>query len=787
MPTAPNDPLFQYQWFLENTGQQGGAIGSDINVLPVWADYTGKGVRVAIVDDGVQLVHPDLVANMDLADSWDTVTNTQGGGPGPGQNHGTAVAGLVGEVANNGIGGSGVAPDATLISYRMAFGQGFTYAQPITAFTRALAADADVVNNSWGADLAFLQNAANPALAPFYDAMNALGSQGRDGNGSIVVFANGNGGRPNYDSMLNNVLNSKYVIAVGAVENNGLQAVYSTPGANLLVAAPAGRSTDQANDRPGNGVLTTDRTSTDGYNTNPGTDGDYAYNFNGTSAASPVVSGVVALMLQANPDLGYRDVQQILAHSARFVDQGGSAWLTTGADGWNGGGALYSRLYGFGEVDAHAAVRLAEINPFLHDAPRNDSNAAHAATTYTGPPADFDGSVPAILRFTLPEGIELNHIDLSVTAAIPDVDETSMLLRSPSGTVLTLFNQPPNAGLQPWPGTFTLGTNAFWGEQSAGEWLLLAVAAQAGEGGTISGVKLDVYGNAPSAEKEFTYTDDFASIVTVDSWKGVPPDRLGLAVQPDETAVINAAAVSSDVTVDLANRTAVITGETVSIAAGTRVTRIFTGDGNDNLVGDASANLLFAGRGTNTIDGGAGSDTVAFLGSRADYTATYNASGLFVAAAREGGTRDTATHVEKAQFTEGTGYLPAMSDTGLDVVALYTGLMFRDPDAGGYRYWTIEGTRGASASTIGLNFLASSEFANGAGKLQNTAFIEQAYQQLLDRSADSGGLAYWNEALASGGLTRAGVVLSIAHSEEYNANQLGHVFGVLDALGNLWS
>jgi subtilisin family serine protease len=786
MPTTPNDPLFPYQWFLENTGQSGGAIGSDINVLPVWADYTGKGVRVAIVDDGVQLLHPDLVANIDLAESWDTVTNKQGGDPGPGQNHGTAVAGLVGEVANNGIGGSGVAPDATLISYRMAFGPDFTYAQPITAFTRALAADADVVNNSWGADAAFLQNAANPALAPFYAALNELGSEGRDGNGTIVVFANGNGGRGNFDSMLNNVLNSKYVVAVAAVENNGLQTQYSTPGTNLLVAAPAGRSTNQADDRPGNGVLTTDRTSIDGYNKNAGVEGDYAYNFNGTSAASPVVSGVVALILDANPDLGYRDVQEILAHSARFVDQGGTAWTTTGADGWNGGGALFSRLYGFGEVDAHGAVRLAEIYPFLHDAPRNDSNAAHATTTYTGGPVDYGPGGAGVLKFTLPEGIQINHLDLSVTAAIPDVDRTAMVLISPSGTTMTLFNQPPNAALRPWPGTFALGTNAFWGEESAGEWTLLAATSKLGQGGTISGVTLDVYGNAPSTEKEFVYTDDFASTVTVDSWKGAGDDRLGLGVRPDETAIINAVAVSSDVTVDLAARTAVITGETIGIAAGTRVTKIFTGDGDDRLVGDAGANLLFAGRGTNTIDGGAGTDTVLFLGSRADYTATYNASGLFVAAAREGGTHDSATHVEKAQFTEGTGYLPAMSDTGLDIVALYSGLMTRDPDAGGYRYWTLEAAQGVGASSIGASFLLSTEFTNGGGKLQNAAFIEQTYQQLLDRSVDAGGLAYWDAALTSGALTRSGLVLSIAHSEEYGTNQLGHVFGVLDALGNLW-
>lgn len=786
MTTTPNDPLFPYQWFLENEGQSGGGIGSDINVLPVWADYTGKGVRVAIVDDGVQLLHPDLVDNMDLAESWDTVTNKQGGGPGAGQNHGTAVAGLVGEVANNGIGGSGVAPDATLISYRMAFGPDFTYAQPILAFTRALAAGADVVNNSWGADAAFLQNAANPALAPFYTALNALGSEGRDGNGTIVVFANGNGGRGNFDSMLNNVLNSKYVIAVAATENNGLQTQYSTPGTNLLVSAPAGRSTNQADDRPGNGVLTTDRTSTDGYNKNAGVDGDYAYNFNGTSAASPITSGVVALILDANPDLGYRDVQEILARSARFIDTGGTAWTTTGTDTWNGGGALFSRLYGFGEVNAHGAVRLAEIYPFLHDAPRNDSNAAHATTTYTGAPVDYGPGDVATLKFTLPEGIEINHLDLSITAAIPDVDRTAMVLTSPSGTTITLFNQPPNAALRPWPGTFALGTNAFWGEESAGEWVLRAATTKMGQGGIISGVTLDVYGNAPSTEKEFVYTDDFAAIVTVDSWRGAADDRLGLSVRPDETAIINAVSVSDDVVVDLAARTAVITGETIGIAAGTRVTKVFTGDGDDKLVGDATANLLFGGRGTNTIDGGAGSDTVVFLGSRADYTATYNATGLFVAAAREGGTKDSATHVEKAQFTEGTGYLPAMSDTGLDIVALYSGLMTRDPDAGGYRYWTLEAAQGVGVSSIGASFLASTEFANGGGKLQNAAFIEQTYQQLLDRGADAGGLAYWDAALTSGALTRSGLVISIAHSEEYGANQLGHVFGVLDALGNLW-
>src|SRR5690349_549433 len=98
MTQVPNDPLFRYQWFLNNTGQSGGAPGSDINVLPVWPQYTGKGVEVAIVDDGVQLNHPDLAANIDVNASWDAVTNRPGGGPVDSDDdkadHGTAVAGF---------------------------------------------------------------------------------------------------------------------------------------------------------------------------------------------------------------------------------------------------------------------------------------------------------------------------------------------------------------------------------------------------------------------------------------------------------------------------------------------------------------------------------------------------------------------------------------------------------------------------------------------------------------------------------------------------------------------
>ena len=463
MITPPTDPLFRYQWFLSNTGQSGGAPGSDINVLPVWPDYTGKGVRVAIVDDGVQLNQPDLKANIDLAGSWDAIANAPGGDAFGDANHGTAVAGLVGEVANNGIGGSGVAPDATLLAYRINLsGKGGTMAT--IAFQKALEFQAAVVSNSWGSDDAFKENARDPSQADFYASLDALGSQGRGGKGAVVLFANGNQGAKNFDGNLDNAVNGRHVIGVGAVDDNGVRSAYSTPGANLLISAPAGGSTEQAEDRPGNGVLTTDRTSTDGYNKLFGVSGDYAYNFNGTSAATPVASGVVALVLQADPNLGYRDVQEILAHSARFVDTGASSWIRTHPDSspWNGGAELFSRNYGFGEVDAHAAVRLAEIYPWLHSASRSDANVVQMTasisvnvTIDSDPEPSESDDFPQLDSSTtfgvsLPAGVDLNHLDLTLFSQVEHPSALTVTMTSPSGTTVAMISQPANAG-NPWP------------------------------------------------------------------------------------------------------------------------------------------------------------------------------------------------------------------------------------------------------------------------------------------------------------------------------------------------
>ena len=168
------------------------------------------------------------------------------------------------------------------------------------------------------------------------------------------------------------------------------------------------------------------------------------------------------------------------------------------------------------------------------------------------------------------------------------------------------------------------------------------------------------------------------------------------------------------------------------------------------------------------------------------WPATFSA-GILTAATLSHDTSDTTVRIEKAGFSEGTLHVQAASDTGLGIAALYNGLLFRNADGGGYGYWTTEASHGASLAAIGASFLASTEYANGAGKLDNVAFIDEVYQNLLHRAPDAAGADYWNAELTSGSLSRAGLVISIDQSTEYQTTQLTGVFSAINELGNVWT
>jgi subtilisin family serine protease len=328
-----NDTYFNDQWGLKNTGQYDGTAGIDIKMCDAWQISTGSNVIVAVLDQGIELNHPDLAAHI-YSQSYDT---ENGISPSVVRgNHGTACAGIVGAISNNNEGIAGVAPNSILISISNNLGT------PTTLMKQQLAAGinwawqhgADAISNSW----------AHNSLAGNYitDAINNATSEGRNGLGCVLAFCTQNqNSSVVYPATLPNV------IAVGAITPTGSRASFSNYGNELDVVAP------------GVFIPTTDRQGDNGYNyssrgTSDYSNRDYTQWFEGTSAATPHIAGVAALVLSVNPNLTGQQVRNIIKSTAQKV---GGYNYQTDPDHPNG---TWNNEMGYGLVNAYAAVQAAE-------------------------------------------------------------------------------------------------------------------------------------------------------------------------------------------------------------------------------------------------------------------------------------------------------------------------------------------------------------------------------------------------------------------------------------------
>jgi subtilisin-like proprotein convertase family protein len=483
----PNDPLLPTQWDIYNTGQSGGTPGLDGNVQAAWdMGVTGRGVTIGINDTGMDTTHPDLANNINPLASYNFIDNNDDPSAAPGENHATAVAGIAAAQANNGIGGAGVAPDARIGAIR---GGTIDTADRALAWNTTIlnqgttlfdGSQIDIYNNSWGP-------ADNGQLAALPDSTRAVlangVANGRGGLGSVYVWAAGNGRAASDNVNYDGYANSRYAIAVGAVGDNGVVAPYSEPGAALLISAPS-----QGAD--GQGVTTTDRLGTNGYSqTDYFSNTGSASGFDGTSAAAPYVSGVVALMLQANPNLSWRDVQHILIDSAttQGLPDSGFGWAT---DRWteNGAGHRINQDYGFGLVNASGAVNLASnwqpVGPEL---------VADSGVQVVNLAVPDNTGTPAEATFTMVPNIRVEHVEVIFNATHANRGQLQVVLTAPSGTQSVLAQtrtDDANANYNNW----RFDTVRNWDEGSAGTWKIDVSDNASGTAGTFNSYQLLVYG-----------------------------------------------------------------------------------------------------------------------------------------------------------------------------------------------------------------------------------------------------------------------------------------------------
>lgn len=485
--TMPNDPYTQLQWHLKYQDQQGAVAGTDINVESVWNypstspsdSIRGRGVVIGIVDDGMEWRHPDLEEQAETDLQWDW--NQGDGDPSPyyfSDAHGTACAGVAAAEGNNRIGVSGVAPEAGLAGLRL-------IADPATDLdeAEAMAWELDrihISSNSWGPSDSGDILAGPDELTTA--ALRAATDFGRGGKGRIFTWAGGNGLGSNDNSNYDGYANSIYTIAVAAVGSDGVQAPYSEPGANIVVAAPS--------DGGPLGIMTTDNAGTYGYNPGivPGdfpSSGDVSKTFGGTSSATPAVSGVIALMLEKNPDLGWRDVQEILIDSAAQVDAADPDWIT------NAGGFSFNHKYGAGLVDADAAVTLSGNWSNL---PAQTSNSV--ALGLAVPQAIAPGDPPVVRSFSVTEALRAEHVTLAISITGITKGDLQIDLTSPAGTNSVLC-EPHGDDINPLDG-WTFMTVRNWGETSTGFWTLTIENTGAATG-ELSAAVLTVFGTPTSA------------------------------------------------------------------------------------------------------------------------------------------------------------------------------------------------------------------------------------------------------------------------------------------------
>lgn len=454
---VPNDPLYPKQWYINNTGQAGGVPKLDLNVEPAWAlGYTGKGIITAIMDDGIEYMHPDLADNFDAIASFDLSSNDPF--PYPRytddwfNSHGTRCAGEVVAKRNNYICGVGVAYGSKVAGLRM-------LDQPY--MTDLIEANSmghmpqriHIYSASWGPtdDGKTVDGPRNATMKAIVKGVN----EGRNGLGSIYVWASGDGGA-NDDCNCDGYAASMWTVSINSATNDGRTASYDESCSSTLASTFSNGKTNEQDA----GVATTDLY------------GKCTTKHSGTSAAAPEAAGVFALALEANPQLTWRDIQHltVLTSKRNHLEDPNRKHKWT----INGAGLEFNHLFGFGVLDAGDMVDMAKN---WISAPNRWHCTADAIV------GEHAFSSSRVLHLSINtsacQGLTnqvnyLEHVQAFITLKSSRRGDVSIHIVSPMNTRSMLLGRRPKddngvSGFVKWP----FMTTHAWGENPRGVWRLI--------------------------------------------------------------------------------------------------------------------------------------------------------------------------------------------------------------------------------------------------------------------------------------------------------------------------
>ena len=468
------DSLYGCQWHLRNQS------GEDINVEPVWAEgITGEGINIALVDDGMDFNHEDLRENVNTSLNRNYLSPL-GSISHPHLHHGTWMAGII-AAQDNGVGVRGVAPRASIYGHNFLAQPTIISLVDATTHNRLVTA---ISNNSWEPRVG---PGLTQAAAVWELALESGIATGYGGKGTFYTYEGGSGHQIGDNSNLNEFANFYGVSAVCGTSEIGTRRATSEMGANLWVCAPAGDDGDAQI-----GIVTTENHDR------------YIYGLSGTDAATAIVSGVAALIRQANTNLTWRDLKLILAASARKNDPTNPGW-EDGARKYGSTSATdlyhFNHEYGFGVVDAKAAVDMAK--GWTNAPPLKSAGAGFTSST-TIPAPGPSGPTTVTTVLNLSTDIEfIEFVEINADFEHTSFRDMEIELVSPSGAISKLtvpFNtrtdEDDSFDFVRLDGEFRFGSARHLGENPNGNWQLHLTDHYPIYGGALRSWSIKVYGHS---------------------------------------------------------------------------------------------------------------------------------------------------------------------------------------------------------------------------------------------------------------------------------------------------